>query len=288
MTSSAHAGRSGRRSRDLGRRVPDLRLRHVEWILALEGECRRDEPEKYDAHRIQIGAQIHRMAQYLFGRHVGRRAEHLADIRQVDRTLEPRDPEVHDLDRPALRDHEIAWLQIPVHHACRVRVGKRRERLHAELRGAPGRKHADLVQDVLERLAADQLHDHHQPLVVFQQLVDRGDSRMAEPGKRGGLSTKAGCRVCDGRVENLEGDVAPERLVDCPVHAAHSTVSEPFDDEVLTDSFAWSSRFVHQLYRRGSLAPALSGKPLMTEEFWVYLSAWYLKSRKRTSPSPAA
>jgi hypothetical protein len=184
----------------------------------LEREGGRDETEEHDAHRIEIGARVHRMTQHLFGRHVGRRAEHLADVGQVDRTLEPRDPEVHDLDRPAVRDHQVAWLQIAVHHACGVRVGECGERLHAELSGTAGREHADLVEDLLKRLTADQLPS---PSRAGRRLPPaRRPSRFqgwVSRASAGGFARRTGGRVCDGGVENLEGDIARERLVDSSV-----------------------------------------------------------------------
>jgi hypothetical protein len=83
--------------------------------------------------------------------------------------------------------------------------------------------------------AANELHHHHEPVVIFQQLVDRAilDDSTAQARRP---PHEAGGGVRDGCVKNLEGDLPPERLVDSPIDAAHATVSEALDDEVLTES----------------------------------------------------
>ena len=76
-----------------------------------------------------------------------------------------------------------------------VRVRERGERLHAEIGGALRRQRAHALDELLERLAAHELH-HHQPLAfVLEQLVDGGDAGMVEPRDGDGFGAEPLARL---------------------------------------------------------------------------------------------
>ena len=128
-----------------------------------------------------------------------------------------------------------------MHDAAAMRVPERVEHLHAQMRGLRRRQRAEPIRQLVERLAAHELH-HHQQLVILlvMELVDRRDARVVEPRKRDRLAAEALQHVRVGQVgiEHLDRDLAVERLVDRLVDGAHAAATELVDDAVFTDSGA--------------------------------------------------
>ena len=96
-----------------------------------EGNPAGGQLEEYDAEGKQIRALIDGTAERLLGRHIG----HRADDHPRDRDLRLRDarglgalgpdklrqPEIEDLDQPALGPHQVRALDVAVHDPARVR-----------------------------------------------------------------------------------------------------------------------------------------------------------------------
>src|ERR1039457_7374514 len=80
------------------------------------------------ADRVEIGRHADAKAEELLGRHVMRRTEHIAVLRQL-RRFGMRDAEVADLDAAILVDHDVRRFDIAVHDAGRVRVAEGVEQL---------------------------------------------------------------------------------------------------------------------------------------------------------------
>ena len=165
------------------------------------------------------------------------------------------DAEVHHLDGPALGNHQVGRLEIAMHDAAAVRVAERVEHLHAEVRGLRRRQRPEPIRQLVERLAADELH-HHQQLVVLlmMQLVNRRDAGVIEPRKRHGFAAEPLQHVGVGQIgiEDLDRDFTVERLVDRLVDGAHAAATELVDDAVFTDR--WSPIMIGSLGKGRSLS----------------------------------
>ncbi len=94
------------------------------------------------------------------------------------------------------------------------------------------------LDEVLERLALQQLHDDEGLALVLPDLVDRADVRVVEGGGGPGLAQEPVERgaVAGGLGgEELQGDGSVEDAVVCPVDDAHTAATELLDDPVVRD-----------------------------------------------------
>ena len=100
-----------------------------------------------------------------------------------------------------------------------------------------------LLQEILERRPAQQLHDDEETVGVFADVEDRDDVRMRQA--RGRLRLPVEPRpdvgiVVDIGGQDLEGDVPAHRFVTGAVDDAHPAAADPFDDPVAANPF-WRS-----------------------------------------------
>ena len=133
-------------------------------------------------------------------------------------------------------EHDVGRLQVAVHHAHAVRVRQRGQALHTQ-RGRPIGRQRPIGDQLLERVATHELHDHQPLAVVLEEFVDGGDAGMAEPGHRDGFGAEAArdLGVVQFGVENLDGDFAVEGLVDGSVHRTHAAASDAVQHTVFAD-----------------------------------------------------
>jgi len=90
-------------------------------------------------------------------------------------------PEVSDLHLPVPADQQVAWLDIPVHQAGRMRGLQRSRGLREQVQG-PRWAHRPLFQQLGQRRPVDQFHhqvrsDRRIGLVV---VIDLRDARMRQ------------------------------------------------------------------------------------------------------------
>ncbi len=109
-----------------------------------------------------------------------------------------------------------------------------------EVRGLRRRERPEPLRQVVERLAAHELHHHQQLVVLMVELVDRRDAGVIESRERDGLAAESLQHVGVGQIgiEDLDRDFAIERLVDRFVDGAHAAATKLVDDAVLADSGA--------------------------------------------------
>src|SRR5690606_34071257 len=83
-------------------------------------------------------------------------------------------------------------------------------------------------------------HDHQLLSIVLEQLVDRRDPGMVEAGHGNGLGMEApsDCRILEPGIEDLDGDLAVQELVDRGVDGSHPTAAHLPRDAVLADALA--------------------------------------------------
>ena len=122
--------------------------------------------------------------------------------------------------------------------AAAMRVPERVEHLHAQVRGLRRRERPEPIRQIVERLPPHELH-HHQQLVVLlmMELVDGRDARVIETRERDrlGAETLQQVRVGQVGIEDLDRDLAVERLVHRLVDGAHTAATQLVENAVLSD-----------------------------------------------------
>ena len=127
-------------------------------------------------------------------------------------------------------------------------VRQRVEHLHRDMGGLRRRERPQAVAEIVNRLAAHELHHHEQLVVLTVQLVDGGDAGMAQTRERDRFTAEAleDVRVAQFGIEDLDGDVAVERLVDGLVDRSHASAPEAIDDAVFAEGFSEHGRGARQ------------------------------------------
>ena len=94
---------------------------------------------------------------------------------------EPRDSEVHQLDRAVAGDEDVAWLEIAMHHAPLVDVFHAAQRLIEDAYRLGNGQRAVMAQAVFERFPFDVFE--HQDLSgrMLHQFVQRDDVGAVQP-----------------------------------------------------------------------------------------------------------
>ena len=227
------------------------RVHGIDPVLAAE---RRVPGHHFVEHRAEaedVAARVDAAAVRLLGRHVRRRSEHQAGVRQVpdrrhgarvaaERVEQLGEPEVDDLGVAVLGDHCVGRLQVAVDDAGLVRAGERFGHLDREVQ-RPDRTQRPAGDDLAERLAAQQLHGDEGDALGLANLVNHGDVRMLE-GRRGARllhEPVASHGIGDERGrQHLQRDVAVETRITGPVHLAHAAGAEWSENLVRTEALS--------------------------------------------------
>jgi hypothetical protein len=242
-----HGGREPRRDvgGGLGQGAGALaQLLHEHRRGVAGGERRRagEHLVAHDAQGVDVAPAVDlALAEGLLGAHVGRGAEHRADLREalgagVEQRA-PRDAEVGDHRAAALAvEQDVVGLDVAVHDAARVRVGERVGHV-GEDAADDGHRRARLPGEPrAEALAVDERHREEGDAGALVHREDRHHVRVRETGGRLGLAQEAGAHVgAEGEVrrEHLEGDAAPEAQVAGLVHHRHGAAPHLALDLVL-------------------------------------------------------
>ena len=157
--------------------------------------------------------------------------------------------EVEELDLP-LRGHlDVRRLQVAVEDPLGVRGVERVCDVPRDDESAGDGDRA-FCEELLDRLARNELHDEKADAVRPLEAVDAGDIRVVEGGEELGLALEAG-RALDVVHEflgkDLDGDLAAEARVARPPDLAHAAGSEKVDDLVRTEAGPGNDR--HGGYR---------------------------------------
>ncbi len=147
-----------------------------------------------------------------------------------------RHAKVHDLETH-LGEHDVGGLQVAMDDTGAMRVFERRENLVDDVRGPVQRQRSKTIAQLLERLAAHELHHHHELRRRGDKVVDGGDAGVIDARQhRGfGLETPVDLGLDAIPIQDLESDIAAERFVDRLVDGAGCASPERADDPVLAD-----------------------------------------------------
>jgi hypothetical protein len=219
-------------------------------------ELERDDPE-----RVEVARRRRALAARLLRREVAGGAEDRAGLRERVEACRARDPEVGDLDVATLVEEQVARLDVAVHDPRRVRRVERSRGVR-EPRERPARLGRPSIRDqVLERPAADVLHDDERARVVLADVEDRDDVRVARQPCRGErlalepLPERLVARVRLG--QHLQRDAPAELGVGDEVDLAHAARSDPLGIAVTGRKSAFGSAHRSDDGARGRRAEAL-------------------------------
>ena len=139
----------------------------------------------------------------------------------------------------AMLEEDVLGLHVAMDDAGAVRVRERAEQLDGERRRDLGRERARLLQELAQRLAADELDDEVLLVLVGRRDVEHlDDVAMPELRDRLGLGLEAVgdlAALAEVRVQHLDGDVAPEPLVVRTIDGRHPAVPELLEHFVLRE-----------------------------------------------------
>jgi hypothetical protein len=159
-----------------------------------------------------------------------------AGLRHVRRT-HARDPEVEDLHRAFLVDHDVRGLDVAVDHAHAVRILQSRAQLIHDLELAHHRQDGTPLEERGERLALDVLHGDERLAVLVAELEDRDDVAVLQLAGRPRLARKAfaGLAVVQLLAQELDRDVAADSGIAGAIERAHAPMADSFEDLVAAD-----------------------------------------------------
>ena len=219
-----------------------------------------------DAGREHVGALVDVAAGDLLGRHVGRRADHRAGLRAlglraVD-VLHARDAEVGELGARLRIEHHVRRLDVAMDDAGVVRELERVEQLAHDAHRFPDVEALVRVEEVLQLLAADELHHQVGDVAFLGEVVHLHDVRMVQP--RDGLRLARephrvvlrGVRIEMALEDRLDRDPAIELRIETLVDDAHGALAERALDVVAPEGLEFC--FCHPLLPVAGLRPAPS------------------------------
>ena len=145
-------------------------------VAAVVGRLAGEHLIQDDAERVDVGALVDLLAEDLLGRHVFRRADHVAGLGELRVALLLRggDAEVHDLDQARVVDQHVGGLQVAVDDAGLVRHGHAGGDVHRVAHGLVERQRL-VVDLVAERVRREVLHRDRVVAADEQEVVDADD-----------------------------------------------------------------------------------------------------------------
>ncbi len=200
---------------------------------ALEGGLSAEHVIEEAAELVDVGALVPVRAVRLLGRHVGGRPDRLAAPGHDRAVVELREPEVDDVGVAVRSDEDVVGLEVPVKDALLVRVLDRARHVAHDLEAL---EEAGAV--LLERAALDELHGEVEPSLRGARVVDGGDVRVAELREGLALAREAARErvgIRTRRLERLERDLPPQRLVPRAVDDAHAAASQLAEEDVAAE-----------------------------------------------------
>ena len=158
-------------------------MKQREGRFRLERVTAGNHLEQHQPEREHVARRIRLRPAGLFRRHVAQRADDRPRLRRRYRLAGlvdlPCESEVQDLDVAIGPEHHVLGLDVPMHHATRMRCGESAGNLRGDASGLENRQGTG-GDPLAERLSFDELRDHERPAVKVAEIVDDQDVRMVE------------------------------------------------------------------------------------------------------------
>ena len=200
-----------------------------------------------DAGAEQVGPVVARQPLALLGRHVRRRTQHHAGLREAC-GIDARDAEIGDLDLAARRQDQVRGLDIAVDHAAFVCDVERQQQLRDDRDDVRQVETGLAVEVRAEPRPLDIFHRDEGDVFVLAILVDADDVGVVEAARGARLvlepTNELGSQIGVDEVHadrlDRDGalDVRVERFVDDP----HCALAEDTLDFVLAEFFGFAHR----------------------------------------------
>ena len=188
---------------------------------------------------------IDALAEGLLGRHVVGRARQDPGLRQpVTRIHHLSEPEICDACDAGAIEENIRRLDVPVHHAVRMRVVEGGRDLSEQLHGLEWRK-PSLFEKHTQVVPCEQPHAHPGDTRFDPAGVDRHDVRVLEPGDQPRFRFKtAGRGVIPQELgwQDLQRHGSFKSRVQRLVHGGHAAAAEWPTDEEGAEGRPWRQR----------------------------------------------
>jgi hypothetical protein len=180
ITSCSHGGQSGRSAR--GGIDPQARAQSAHRARCAERALAGGEVIQHHAEREQVAARIVADELHLLGRHVGPGSHRQRELflEQVGQVLVARQAVVHQHGRTVGAEHDVAGLDVQVHHMLSMQVVQRGGHADADLHHLVERQRR-LGQARAQRVAGDVLH-HDERLA--REVAARHVARHVLAGER--------------------------------------------------------------------------------------------------------
>ena len=185
-----------------------------------------------DAEGIDVHGGADVLANHLFGRHVIRRAHHVAGTRHGE-TLRFGDPEIHELDGAAGGQVNVLWFDIAVHDVERVDISKGSRDLERDAQLGWQVAQVTIPDGMAEIFSPQKLHDHEGVLpFILPEIVDADDVVVLDIAGQAGFlqEPRLGVGIGASRIgENLDHHGAAENGVARAVDIRHPAAQTLFE-----------------------------------------------------------
>ena len=203
-------------------------------LLHRRGDDRKlagDEVEEQDADAIEIALDRGFLASEDLGRQIQRRPDEAAGAGEILAS-----PEVHEDDAPACLAHDVLRLDVAVQQPGAVDRRERSADIQADECRLARTERSTIGDELLERLASDELRPETDATVMFLGAVDLHDVLVAETGQTPGLFHQARVRLAAAAaslvvMEQLQRDVAVEVGVPRAEHVAGCTCADEIEED---------------------------------------------------------
>lgn len=182
-----------------------------------------------DAVRPDVAERVHLRAPEQFRGHINHGSDEIALLGKTGGVVahQARDAEIHDLDRAIAQDHDIGGLHVAVQDAVLVRTMQPVRDLihHANLLVQAHRR--AVLDDLLQVLTVQILHDQKGRVTLLSELVDRDDILVAQVAGGDSFILEAIERIgVLGRGQYFDSDDAVHHGIEGTKHLPESTAPD--------------------------------------------------------------
>ena len=145
--------------------------------------------------------------------------------------------EVHQHDAAVFGSHHVVRLDIPMQQAGAVHGRHRATELETDVDSFGGADHLPLVEDLLEGVAANELHPQADPISNLLGAVDGDYVRMPHPREQSAFVDDCGrCTFAGGAIgrQELQRDLAIEPRIPGAVDLSERAPADPLDNPKVT------------------------------------------------------